>query len=42
MEGGERVDIVGFVESFLISVFAGVVASFIYEAVRKWVNGRKK
>ena len=36
------VDIASFVESFLISVLAGVIASFIYESIRKWLNGRKK
>jgi len=28
--------------SFLISVLAGIIASFIYDAIRKWLNRRKK
>lgn len=28
--------------SFLISVLAGIVASFIYDIICKWLNRRKK
>lgn len=36
------VEVTSIMISFLISVAAGVIASFIYEAIRRWLNRRKK
>lgn len=36
------VAIATFISSFLISVLAGIAANCVYDAVRKWLNGRKK
>lgn len=30
------------ISSFLISVIAGITANFAYDAICKWLNGRKK
>lgn len=28
--------------TLLFSVIAGVIANFLYDCIRKWLNGRKK
>lgn len=42
---GKEVNMVGLfslIISFLISVLAGIAANFVFEAICKWLNGRKK
>lgn len=36
------VEVLTAIISFLISVIAGMVADFLYNCIRKWLNGRKK